>query len=557
MTERTRSSVEQCIVLVTAIGAALAFPLEGMAQTGDAKRPPNILIILADDLGYSDVGSFGSEVATPNIDRLAAEGIRFTQFYNTARCWSSRAALLTGYYAQQVNRDPAGQRPKWAALLPELLKPAGYHSYHSGKWHVDGPVLAGGFERSYEVSDPDRHFGPKQHHLDDQPLQQPKPTENYYTTTAIARNAINWIGEHDAKHREKPFFLYLAFLSPHFPIQALPDDIARYRDRYANGWDIVREERFKRQQELGIVTGNLSVRDPKTIPSWNLSEAELKQKLGTGEVGYAVPWKSLNAEQRSFQATKMAVHAAMVDRMDQEIGQVIVKLKSIGQFNNTIILFASDNGASAEQIIRGDGHDQHAPAGSAKTFLSLGPGWSTAANTPFRLHKSWTHEGGISTPLIVTWPAGIPARGELRHSPGHLVDIVPTLLTIAGIHAPESWAGEQRPPLSGRSLVPVFAEDVMEDHNILFFKHIGNRALRQGHWKIVAAGPDSAWELYDLSQDRSESHNLAGTYPERVKKLAVEWEKRDRDYMRQGATGAPLPSGDERTKALRRNGAKS
>jgi arylsulfatase len=511
-----------------------------VARAQEARRPPNVVVILADDLGFSDLGCYGGEIATPNLDALAAGGVRFTQFYNTARCWPSRAALLSGYYAQQVNRDPANQRPKWAALLPELIRPAGYRSYHSGKWHVDGPILGAGFERSYEVGDADRYFGPRFHNLDDRPQPQPGPEAGYYSTRAIADRAIEWLSEHGDKHRGEPFFLYLAFMSPHFPVQALPEDIARYRGRYAAGWDALRQERLKRQRSLGIFDGPLSARDPKTIPDWNVDEAELRRRIGPGEVGHAVAWDDLTPEQKALQAEKMAIHAAMVDRMDREIGRVLDRLRASGDLENTVIVFASDNGASAEQLIRGDGHDSSAPPGSAGSFLCLGPGWSTAANTPFRLHKSWVHEGGISTPLIVHWPAGLKARGELRRTPGHLVDLVPTVLQLAGLSAPETWAGERRPPLSGRSLVPAFDEDVPIDRDSLFFKHLENRALRVGDWKIVAAGKDSPWELYDLAHDRAETRNLAAQHPEKVRELAALWERQNAEFLEQGATGKPL-----------------
>ncbi len=526
--------------LALALAGATWAPM-AVARAQGARRPPNVVVILADDLGFSDLGCYGGEIATPNLDALAAGGVRFTQFYNTARCWPSRAALLSGYYAQQVNRDPANQRPKWAALLPELIRPAGYRSYHSGKWHVDGPILGAGFERSYEVGDADRYFGPRFHNLDDHPQPQPGPEAGYYSTRAIADRAIEWLSEHGDKHRGEPFFLYLAFMSPHFPVQALPEDIARYRGRYAAGWDALRQERLKRQRSLGIFDGPLSARDPKTIPAWNVDEAELRRRIGPGEVGHAVAWDDLTPEQKALQAEKMAIHAAMVDRMDREIGRVLDRLRASGDLENTVIVFASDNGASAEQLVRGDGHDPSAPPGSAGSFLCLGPGWSTAANTPFRLHKSWVHEGGISTPLIVHWPAGLKARGELRRTPGHLVDLVPTVLQLAGLSAPETWAGERRPPLSGRSLVPAFDEDVPIDRDSLFFKHLENRALRVGEWKIVAAGKDSPWELYDLAHDRAETRNLAAQHPEKVRELAALWERQNAEFLAQGATGKPLP----------------
>jgi arylsulfatase A-like enzyme len=483
-----------------------------------AAAKPNVLIILADDLGFSDIGCYGGEIQTPNLDRLATNGLRFTQFYNTARCWPSRAALLTGYYAQQVNRDPARQRPTWAALLPDLLRPAGYRSYHSGKWHVDGPVLKGGFERSYLVVDQDRFFTPRNHQLDDRPLPQPKLEDGYYATTAIAQHARDWLIDHTAKHKEEPFFLYLAFTCPHFPLQAPADDVARYRGRFRDGWDVLRQRRHERLKKLGIVTCELSARHPD-VPAWS----------------------SLSAEQQDAWEARMAVHAAMVDRMDREIGVVLDQLRQTGQWDSTLILFCSDNGASAERLLRGDGHDPTAPPGSAKTFRCLEPPWANLANAPLRKSKIFTHEGGIATPLIVHWPAGVGARGDLRHTPGHFVDIVPTLLELTGAAAPAQWNGQTRPPLAGRSLVPALARDVTIPRDFVFFKHQDNRALRVGDWKIVASGPKAAWELYNLADDRAEMHDLAGQQPERVQAMAALWARQDEEYRQQGATGASPP----------------
>jgi arylsulfatase A-like enzyme len=500
-------------IVALAIGLIRDVPAEAAPPSR-----PDILVILADDLGFSDLGCYGGEVATPNLDALAAGGLRFTQFYNTARCWPSRASLLTGYYAQQVNRDPRGLRPKWAALLPELLGPAGYRSYHSGKWHLDGSVLRGGFTRSYLVVDQDRHFSPRNHQLDDTPLPQPKPTDGYYATTAIADRAIEWLGEHDASHRAEPFFLYLAFTVPHFPLMAPAEDIARYRGRYRDGWDVLRARRLERMKAMGIVDCGLSGRTPG-VPAW----------------------ESLDEASRDAWEWRMAIHAAMVDRMDREIGRVLAELERLGRRENTLILFASDNGGSAEKLVRGDGNDPSASPGSSQSFLCLEPPWANLANAPLRKSKIFTHEGGISTPLIVRWPAGIAARGELRHTPGHFVDIVPTLLELAGAAAPASHGGEDRPPLAGRSLVPALAKDVAIERDAIFFKHEGNRALRLGDWKIVASGPDSPWELYNLALDRAETHDLAAEQPDRVKELAAIWSGRDREYRKQGATGAPLP----------------
>jgi arylsulfatase A-like enzyme len=486
------------------------------AQTAAGK--PNILIILADDLGFSDLGCYGGEIQTPNVNNLAADGLRFTQFYNTARCWPSRAALLTGYYAQQVNRDPARQRPPWAALLPDLLRAAGYHSYHSGKWHIDGPVRKGGFERSYLVVDQDRYFGPRNHQLDDVLLPQPKPEDHYYSTKAIAQHAIDWLAQHEATHAGEPFFVYLAFTCPHFPLQALPEDIARYRGRFSDGWDLLRQRRLERMRQLGIVDCELSARTPG-VPAWD----------------------SLTAEQKDAWEWRMAIHAAMVDRMDREIGHVLDQVRKIGSWENTLILFCSDNGASAERLVRGDGHDSAASPGSAKTFLSLEPPWANLANAPLRKSKIFTHEGGISTPLVVHWPRGFKARRELRHTPGHFVDVVPTLLELAGSSAPATWNGLQRPPLPGRSLVPAFAKDVTIERDFLYFHHEGNRGLRVGDWKIVASGAGKPWELYNLASDRSETHNLVVQYPERVKELAAAWVEHDEEFRKQGAAGVVVP----------------
>ena len=528
------------------LGVAALIGLASHASAADAVagKQPNFLLIVADDMGFSDAGCYGGEIQTPNLDRLASGGLRFTQFYNTARCWPSRASILTGYYAQQVRRDAIpglgggviGQRPAWARLLPELLNPLGYRSYHSGKWHIDGKVLAGGFDHSYSLNDHDRHFNPKQHTLDDRPLPPVKPGSGYYSTTAIAQHAIGMLSEHQVQHSHQPFFLYLAFTSPHFPLHALPQDIALYQDRYRAGWDALRLERFGRMRSMGIVNCSLSLLEPAIIPSWNLAEDKLREQSGPGEIGHAVPWDSLTAEQKQFQPIKMALHAAMIHRMDIEIGRVLDQLKAMGAFDNTVIFFLSDNGASAEQIIRGDLHDRTAPPGSAKTYLSIGPGWSSAANTPLRLHKSWVHEGGISTPLIVHWPQGIRARGELRSNPGHLIDLAPTILDLAGGKWPATLDGKPIPPPPGKSLVPAFTKDDSVVHDYLWWYHDGNRAIRIGDWKLVADHQNAA-ELYNLSVDRSESKNLAATYPEKAREFDQVWAKHLEEFRALASQG--------------------
>jgi len=499
------------------------------------KRKPNILFLLADDMGYSDAGCYGGDIATPNLNHLADNGIRFTQFYNTGRCWPSRASLLTGYFAQQVRRDNLpgkkghGKRQKWATLLPERLKPLNYRSYHSGKWHIDGTPLEGGFDLSYCLNDHDRYFSPQKHLLNDEKLPPVATESDYYATTAIADHAIKCLKDHSQKHQDQPFFSYVAFTSPHFPLHALQKDIDRYRKNYLQGWDSNRKHRFERLKKLGIVECQLSMRDAKTIPSWNLPEETLEQKIGKCEVGYAVAWNSLTDEEKEFQATKMAIHAAMIDRMDQEIGRIMEQIQKMRVLDNTVIMFASDNGASAEQIVRGDNHDRSAPLGSAHSYLCLGPGWSTAANTPFRLHKSWVHEGGIATPFIVSWPKGINAHGQLRHDPTHLIDVAPTIMELAGGKWPEDYVGKPMPDSPGISLVPAFEQDGAIKHDYLFWLHNNNRAIRVGKWKLVAQ-KNKTWELFDLNSDRSETKNLANEYPDKVKELTNLWDRCVEEY---------------------------
>jgi arylsulfatase len=496
-------------------------------------------------MGFSDAGCYGGEIATPNLDALAANGLRFTQFYNTARCWPTRACVLTGYYAQQVRRDTVpgvrsggqGVRPAWARLLPEMLRPLGYRSYQSGKWHVDGKPLRNGFDRAYTLDDHDRHFAPRRHAEDDTPLPPVEPGAGYYSSTAIADHAVKCLKDHAAKHADKPFFAHVAFTAPHFPLHAPAADVARYRKTYLAGWDALRADRWRRLQELKIGGTSAAPIERDVGPPYSFPMA--MQKLGPNEVNRPLPWAELTADQRAFQADKMAVHAAMVDRMDREIGRVVAQLKAMGAVENTLVFFLSDNGASAEIMVRGDGHDPRAEPGTGATFLSIGPGWSSLCNTPFRRHKTWVHEGGIATPLIVHWPRGVGAKGELRHAPGHVIDLVPTILEAAGGRRPDKWEGQPVPPPPGKSLVPVFAKDGVSPRDPIWWLHEGNRALRAGDWKIVATGRDGPWELYDLSSDRSETRNLAGDRPEKVRELAAVWAKRFEEYAALAAKDAP------------------
>ena len=515
------------------------------ASPAEEPARPNVLIILADDLGFSDLGCYGGEIATPHLDGLAHNGLRFSQFYNTARCWPTRAALLTGYYAQQVRRDTVpgvksggqGTRPPWARLLPTMLKPLGYRAYHSGKWHVDGLPLQNGFDHSYNLTDHDRHFTPRHHTADDKPLPPIGTKAVYYSSTAIADHTINCLREHAQKYAQQPFMVFLAFTAPHFPLQATQADIAPYRTKYLTGWDALRDQRWQRLQALKIGGSVLPPIERDVGPPYPFPDA--MKKLGPNEVNRPVPWQELSVAQRGFQANKMAIHAAMVDRMDREIGRVLDQLRAMGTLDNTLIFFLSDNGASAEMMVRGDGHDPAADCGTGATFLSLGPGWSSLANTPFRRHKTWVHEGGIATPLIVHWPRGIAARGQWRHTPGHVIDLVPTILAAAGGQPPKEWQGQAVPPPPGVSLLPLFAQDGSVTRPSLWWLHEGNRALRVGDWKIVASGKNSPWELYDLSADRSETRNLAAAMPDKVRELVAQWTREFEAYATLAAQDQP------------------
>jgi len=535
--------------------ASLVLPLvlTVVATTVAAEtRRPNVVVFLADDLGYSDLGCYGGEIQTPVLDGLAKNGLRFTQFYNTARCWPTRSSLLTGYYAQQIRRDTVpgvrsggqGVRPAWARLLPEMLKPLGYRSYHSGKWHVDGKVLEGGFDRSYLMQDAGRFFSPQNHQEDDQRLPAVQRDSGYYSTTAIADHAIKYLKDHAQQHADKPFFAYVAFLSPHFPLQAPLEDVKRYLGKYTDGWESHRQRRWERQQKISLVSGQLSVVEREVGPPYLFPDAY--KALGPGELNKPLPWNELNKQQQTFQATKMAIHAAMVDRMDREIGRVVDQIRAMNAFDNTLIMFLSDNGASAEIMVRDDGHDPSLPPGAAGTHYCLGPGWSSVANTPLRMHKTWVHEGGISTPLVVHWPSEISARGELRKNPGHVIDLVPTILEVAGGKPPDLYEGKPVPPPPGKSLAPAFAKDNTVPPDYLWWAHEGSKAIRIGDWKLVAASPSlrgrgpgaqadqqpGPWELFNLAEDRAETNNLAANMPEKVQELSELWSRKEAEFFK-------------------------
>ncbi|HEX5472996.1 MAG TPA: arylsulfatase [Lacipirellulaceae bacterium] len=533
-----------CIILV-------AFGNNARAATSR----PNFLIFLADDMGFSDAGCYGGEIATPNLDSLAAHGIRYTQFHNTARCWPTRAALLTGYYAQEVGFDDMPgmkgprRRPPWAHLISEYLQRLGYRCYHSGKWHLDSSAIRCGFDRSYTLLDYNHNFSPKHHTLDDRPLPPVHVGDGYYSAVAIANHAIDFLKEHQQKHSGQPFFTYVAFTVPHFPLQAPPDDIARYEGRYQSGWDVMRRDRWQRIQKELHLPGELSALETQIGPPYRQERAH--KELGDAEVWHETPWDELTDEQRDFQSKKMSIHAAMVTCMDRQIGRVLDQIHAMHADENTLVLFFSDNGASAEIMIRGDGNDPTAPLGSAASFVCLGPGFSNASNTPFRRHKTWVHEGGIATPLIARWPAGISDAGQLRHAVGHVIDIAPTLLHLAGGEWPKEFDGSTLPPNPGHDLSATFSEDVPVVRDCLWWLHDGNRAIRKDDWKLVAARKEP-WQLYDLAHDRAENHNLAASHPDKVKALSELWQSRLDEFKKLAQRDAvKIPKSKKRAKSKR------
>lgn len=476
---------------------------------------PNIIVILADDMGYSDIGCFGSEIHTPNIDRLAAGGIRFTQFYNCARCNPTRAALLTGRYPHEAGMgfatddlgSPAymGHLRRDCVTLAEVLHAAGYTTLMAGKWHIgddrpNWPIdrgfehffgLLGGAGSYWEVL-PGHNFRMA---LDDH-LWDPAPGSDYYLTDALTDHAISMI--EGVATQQRPFFLYLAYTAPHYPLHARPEDIAKYRGHHLEGWDALRAQRYSRLVQSGLIDEQLelSPRD-RIVPAWD----------------------SLSTDEKDAWDLRMAVYAAMIDRMDQGIGRVIEAVRKLGQSDNTLVLFLSDNGGChIEPNPKTGGSDPNIPPGPKGGFWGYGPPWANASNTPFRKFKQYIHEGGISTPLICWWPDGIAKPGSINRQPGHVIDIMPTLLEVAHAGYPQQFAGHAVAPMSGLSFVPVFAGSERPEPPFFAWEHTGHRGLRQGRWKIVA-DRDGPWELYDMETDRTELHDRSTELPERLRDM--------------------------------------
>ncbi len=525
---------------------------------------PNIILIMSDDVGYSDIGCYGSEIATPTLDALAQGGLRFTQFYNTARCCPTRASLLTGLYAHQAGighmvdgagpktgaEAYSGELSRRAVTIAEALKPAGYATYMSGKWHVTQKTKPQGdndkvnwprqrgFDRFYgtihgagSFFDPntlvrDNTFIPPYADAEYQP-------DEFYYTDAINDHAVRFVTGHKERSADQPFFLYVAHTAAHWPMQAKESDIAKYQGKYDAGYEAIRAARLAKMKQLGLLD-----------PRWQIPPP-------------AGNWNSVN--NKAWEARCMEVYAAMLDCMDQGIGRLVGALKANGQFENTLILYLQDNGGCAEPMSRNrpfharpaaptlpplakdflqpdmipkqtrDGFPMRQGTGvmpgGADTYIGYGPAWANVSNTPFREYKHWEHEGGISTPLIAHWPRGISSgrHGKLETQPGHLIDLMATCIELAGADYPVEWAGRKIQPMEGVSLAPAFAGQPFNRKQPLFWEHEGNRAIRAGDWKLVSKHP-GGWELYDMAADRTEMNNLAAQQPARVREMSAQWD---------------------------------
>jgi len=503
---------------------------------------PNVVLILNDDMGFSDIGCYGGEIETPNLDRLAANGLRFSQFYNTARCSPSRASMLTGLHPHQTGvgiltydsgpEGYAGNLNHRCVTIPQALKRNGYRTYMSGKWHVASSLtrptdtwpLQRGFDEFFgTIIGAGSFYDPNTLTRGNDNVEHEAREPGFFYTDAISDHAVAFIDQHAREHAGTPFFEYVAYTAPHWPLHAHDEDIAKYKGRFDHGWDRLRAERLDKLVEWGILH-----------PQWKLSPRDPTQP----------PWTE--AEHKAWLLRCMEVYAAQVDRMDQGIGRILAALERHGRLDDTLVIFLADNGACAEDIPEnvtidelvnklmiakshtrsGEpvhfGNDPNRMPGPENTYQSYGTAWANLSNTPFRLYKHWIHEGGISTPLIVHWPQGIREKGTLRHAPGYLPDIMATILDVTGSEYPSTFDGHDVDPLEGTSLRPVFAQDGL-DRPPMFWEHEGNAAVRIGKWKLVRNYP-GPWELYDMEADRTELHDLAALHPDRVADMAQQYD---------------------------------
>jgi arylsulfatase A-like enzyme len=479
-------------------------------STQKEQERPNIILIAVDDMGWSDLGCYGSEIKTPNIDKLAKNGIRFTNFYNTAKCFPSRASLLTGVYAQDCGYAETYTNPiANAVTLGEVLQDAGYMTFWAGKHHGMENPYDRGFNHYFGIKDGAfNHFNPgKQREGEPKPAQKKirkwgidsiiyepyTPEEkDFYSTDYFTNYALDYIEE--SKKLNKPFFLYLAYTAPHDPLMAWPRDIAKYKNKYDEGYEYIRKSRYQKQLELGLIDS-----------TFTLSESTFNK------------WDSLSDEQKEYEAAVMEVYAAMIDRIDQNIGRIMAHLNTLEYTDNTLILFVSDNGASAE-VVNLENDDDSAPIGSISRWVSLGKDWANVSNTPFRYYKNFNYEGGINSPLIAYWPNKITPN-SISNYPGHFIDFMATFVDITNAEYPQVYNDEKITPLRGKSLLPVFENIDIERAGPLFWEWRNGQAMRMDNWKIVRNDKNNEWNLYDLDNDPTETQNLAESHRDIIEKL--------------------------------------
>ncbi len=493
----------------------LILPVLSCLGVAETEKLPNIIFILVDDMGWSDLGSYGGEIDTPHLDRLAEEGIRFTQFHNTSKCFPSRACLLTGLYAQQVGMGSKFDRFRNSATLGEVLKTAGYRTYASGKHHSLESLYDRGFDHYWGLRDgASNHFNPGVQREGEVVPAQKRPAgrwwcfdehveqgwtpedEDFYTTDTFTDWAIQFLEAHDQSHQDIPFFLYLSYTAPHDPLHAWPEDIEKYRGTYLEGFETIAQRRYEKQIELGLIR-----------------ETDYPFPQPTHR-----PWDSLTEGEQDEQDLLMAIYAAMVDRVDQNIGRLLNTLKQQGELKNTLIFFASDNGGSAETVkIGGDGH-----LGTMGHWASLGKDWANVSNTPLRFYKNYSYQGGISTPLIAWWHDGLIDPGRISEFPGHFIDIMATLVELTGAEYPTEMNGEPVHPMTGVSLLPIIRGQASTPRKEpLYWNWKHGAAVRREPWKLVRHGMDAPWELYRIVSDKSETRNLADRNPDKVREMEI------------------------------------
>lgn len=480
--------MKRLILLISVLAASCSW-------SGISAGRPNVILMMVDDLGYSDFGCYGSEIETPHIDALAEGGIRFSRFYNTAKCHSSRVSLLTGLWCDQAG----GEKLDRGVTLAEVLGKAGYATAMVGKWHLDKEPTDRGFGKYFgHLSGATNFFtGDDTFRLNGEVWDA--FDEDFYTTDAWVKYGKQFIGEMKKEKADAPFFLYIAHNAPHYPLHVREEDFRKYEDIYKVGWDKIRVERYAKQLQLGLIPQN-----------WELAPRPV----------HVPAWKTLSDEEKTWESERMAAFAGMVDRVDQVTGDLVAYLKEEGLYENTLIMLCSDNGACPFDRTRGKEKRPWDP----NSYWCYDTGWSHVGNTPFRLHKQNQHEGGISSPMIAHWPVGMKAReGSVTDQPAHIVDFMATLIDIAETEYPDAWPGiEILEPIRGKSMVPIFAGETREPHDFLYFHFGDNRAIRKDNWKVVTHRA-SQWELYDIEKDGTEMHNLAADHPEKVKELSELW----------------------------------